>query len=185
MAEDSPGEFTQPRDYSLANPCNDQNYLVQKRLRHHDGEFDLIKALFHKRLFGGKVAIEATAAEAAAAASATTDAAAAEAVGRASAPRPAHGAAPGLAERPVRRAHPALAPRVRGQRAEQPLRPQPRLQEQLFRRPTRPPPNSDGEFRVNEFSLSSRMGMQFRNWSGDGRSPSSIGSRNQLTLLPS
>ena len=152
--------ITQPRDHSLADPCtptkvvitNEQNYLLQKRLRHHDGEFDLIEALFHKRVFGGKVAIEATAAEAAAAAATTTtaaDAAAAEAVGRASAPRPAYGAAPGLAERPVRRAHPALAPRVRGQRAEQPLRPQPRLQEQLLRRPTRPPPNSDGEL-MNE-----------------------------------
>jgi len=74
----------------------------------------------------------------------TADAAAAEAIGRASAPRPAHGSAPGLAERPVRGAHPAVASRVRGQRAEQPLRPQPRLQEQLFRRPTRPAQNADG-----------------------------------------
>ena len=114
--------------------------ITKERLRHHNGKFDLIHALFHKRILGGAVATEAAAATAAAA-----DAAAPEAVGRASAARPAHGAAPGLAERPVRRPHPALAPRFRGQRAEQPLRPQPRLQEQLFRRPTRPPQNSDGE----------------------------------------
>ena len=122
-------------------------YIFQKRLRHHDGKFDLIHALFHKRIFGGTVATEA--ASLPATTTTTADAAAAEAIGRASAPRPAHGSAPGLAERPVRGAHPAVASRVRGQRAEQPLRPQPRLQEQLLRRPTRPPPNSDGEL-MNE-----------------------------------
>ena len=120
-------------------------YIFQKRLRHHDGKFDLIHALFHKRIFGGTVATEAASLSATTTTTTTADAAAAEAIGRASAPRPAHGSAPGLAERPVRGAHPAVASRVRGQRAEQPLRPQPRLQEQLFRRPTRPAQNADGE----------------------------------------
>ena len=114
--------------------------LIKKRLRHHDGKLDLFHAHLHERVIGGAVA-PAPAATAAAA----TDAAAPEAVGRSPAARAAHGGAPGLAERPVRRAHPAVAARVGGQRAEQPLRPQPRLQEQLLRRPARPPTHSDGE----------------------------------------